>query len=227
MIKKSLRSLIFEDDAPQEKREERYASKFPDAGTNFPSSTQTAEAPPPTYAANIPLECGPHMDAIMKLYEEGFAKLNKQGVEFYEYFEAVVEAGINDPAAYKMALKMLSKMEKGMTKDSLAIQSQFYIDELTKVHATYVSKGVATKAELMSAKDSEGLKLKSDIQLLRDQIESLRNQLGAKEIQLSQIDGRYQPKISELECKIMANDTAKNRLVGLINTVVAGIKTNL
>lgn len=226
-MKKSLRSLIFEDDAPEEKKQEKYTSKFPDAGTSFPSSTATMEAPAPTATSSVPLECAPHMDAIMKRYEDGFASLNRPGIEFYEYFEAVMEAGVNDPAAYKMALKMLSKMEKTMTKDSLAIQSQFYIDELNKVHAGFSSQGVTTKTELMAAKDSEGLKLKNDIQLLKDQMESLKNQLGAKEIQLSQIDGRYQPRINELECKIMANDTAKNRILGSINAVVAGIKANL
>lgn len=226
-MKKSLRSLIFEDDAPEVKKEQKYESRFPEASTSFPSSAPTMEAPSPTITSSVPLECAPHMDSIMKRYEEGFASLNRPGIEFYEYFEAVMEAGVNDPAAYKMALKMLSKMEKTMTKDSLAIQSQFYIDELNKVHAGFSSQGVTAKTELMTAKDSEGLKLKNDIQLLKDQMESLRNQLGAKEIQLSQIDGRYQPKINELECKIMANDTAKNRILGSINAVVAGIKANL
>lgn len=238
-IKKSLRSLIFEEGKDQKKEEPRFNSKFPETNsggaTSFPangnsqttfmeSSTATA---PPVPTVNIPLECAPHMDSIMQLYENGFASLNQPGVEFYEFFEAIVEAGINDSAAYKMALKMLSKMEKTMTKDSLVLQSQFYIDELTKVHAKYNAEGQKKKSDLTADKNAEGQKLGNDIRLLKEQMESLRNQLSAKEMQLSQIDNRYLPKISECDCKLMANDEAKNRIMGTITSVVNGIKANL
>lgn len=239
-IKKSLRSLIFEtEQAPS--KEEKFVSKFPDtlasATTTFPSSPASGQqtqfmhsvavASPPVQATNVPLECAPHMDSIMKLYEKGFASLNQQGVEFYEYFEAIVEAGINDPKAYQMALKMLSKMEKTMTKDTLVVQSQFYVNELVKVHAKYNADGIKAKSDLMAGKDAEGEKLKADIRLLKEQMDTLRNQLSGKEVQLSQIDNRYLPKIGEFDCKIMANDQAKNRILSTIETVVSGIKANL
>lgn len=236
-IKKSLSNLIFVDnDNKKEKPKEKFVSKFPETssmGNTFPSNSQmpfmesSTATSPPVPTLNVPLECAPHMDSIMKLYENGFAGLNRPGVEFYEFFEAVVEAGINDPAAYKMALKMLSKMEKSMTKDSLITQSQFYIDELTKVHSGYSSEGIKKKNDLTADKNSEGQKLQIDIKTIQDQIEALRNQLSVKQTQLSQIDSRYQPKINDFDCRLMANDEAKNRILGTINSVVNGIKTNL
>lgn len=234
-IKKSLKSLIFEDEQVS-KEEPKFTSKFSDAGAmanTFPSSSQTpfmensTMVSPPVPTLNVPLECAPHMESIMKKYENGFASLNRPGIEFYEFFEAVVDTGINDPKSYQMALKILSKSEKSMTKESLISQSQYYIDELMKVHANNSAVGIKMKEDLMADKNSEGNKLRNDIQLLKDQIESIKNQLLAKESQLSQIDARYQPKINDFDCKIMANDEAKNRILGTINAVVNGIKSNL
>lgn len=225
-IKKSLASLIFEDDGKQEKPKEKSASKFPDTnimGSVFPSSPDS----PPVPTLNVPLECAPHMDKIMKLYEDGFASLNRPGVEFYEFFEAVVDTGINDPKSYQMALKILSKSERGMTKDSLVEQSKYYVDELTKVHAGYKADGLKMKNDLMASKQSEENKLSIDIKTIQDQIESMKNQLSAKQMQLSQLDAKYQPKVGDFDCKLMANDEAKNRILGTINAVVNGIKTNL
>lgn len=230
---KSLKSLIFVDSENKEvKPKEKYVSKFPEvssSGNTFPTPSMeasiTTTTPVPTMS--VPLECAPHMDKIMKLYEDGFMSLNRPGVEFYEFFEAIVEAGMNDPAAYKMALKMLSKMEKTMTKNSLIAQSQYYIDELTKVHAGYKADGLKMKNELMGNKESEGNKLRIDIKTIEDQIESMKNQLTGKQTQLSQIEGKYQPKIGDLDCRMMANDEAKTRILGTINNVVNGIRTNL
>lgn len=232
-LPKSLNNLIFADQkSGKDEPKEKYVSKFPETsglGSTFPTPSMEASsvttAPVPTMS--VPLECAPHMEKIMKLYEDGFASLNKPGVEFYEFFEAIVEAGMNDPAAYKMALKILSKNEKTMTKDSLIGQSQYYIDELTKVHAGYKTDGIKMKNELMGNKESEGNKLKIDIKTIQDQIESMKNQLTGKQAQLSQIDAKYQPKIGDLDCKMMANDEAKNRILGTINNVVNGIRTNL
>lgn len=221
---------LFIEEKDVKKEEPKYVSKFPETN-RFPSTSgatvMEAQPAPPIPTMGVPLECAPHMDAIMKNYEAGFASLNKPGIEFFEFFEAVVNAGAENPGSYKMALKMLSGMEKSMTKDSLITQSQYYIDELTKVHAGYNAEGLKKKNDLLADKNAEGQKLTSDIQLLQDQITSITNQLSAKKVQLSQIDAKYQPKLNEFDCKITANDEAKNRILGTINNVVNGIKINL
>lgn len=244
-IKKSLSSLIFvNNDNKDAKPKEKFVSKFPETntmGNTFPGSgpqtpfmENSTIVAPPVPTLNVPLECAPHMEKIMKLYEDGFASLNKPGVEFYEFFEAVIGGGMDNPMTYKIALKTLSSMEKSMTKDSLISQSQYYVDELTKVHAGYNADGLKKKNDLMADKNSEGQKLQIDIKTIQDQIESLKNQIIGKQTQLaerqnqlSQIDTRYQPKVGELDCKLMANDEAKNRILGTINAIVNGIKANL
>lgn len=79
------KNLFFvSDEKEQEKlKQEKFTSKFPDAATSFPTSQPTTLSPPPQ-GTNVPVECGPHMDSIMKLYEDGFAGLNRPGIEFYD-----------------------------------------------------------------------------------------------------------------------------------------------
>jgi len=225
------KNLIFANE--EEKKEEKFQSKFseiPETKTTiFPSSNNETKPIPPMPTSNVPLECAPHMDSIMKLYEEGFSSLNKPGIEFFEYFEAIVDsgAGLTNPTAHKMAFKMLSGMEKSLSKDSLISQSAYYINELNKVHSNYKSAGVKKSGELSNEKTAEETNLKNDVQILKEQLESIKSQITNKELQLTQIDGKYQPKIQELECKILANDEAKNRIMVSIDSVVEGIKNNL
>lgn len=225
MSKKSWKDLIFINENKEAPKEEKFTSKF-DAATTFPSKAGTTVAPIAS-ATVIPTHCAPHMDDVMKKYEEGFARLNKPGIEFFEFFQAVLEAGMDKGDAYKMALKMLSTMEKSMTKDSLIAQSQYYIEELLKVHASFNDAGNKMKNQVLTEKNTEGTKLSSDIQLLKEQLESIKSEISRKEQLLAEIDDRYGSKLNDLDCKIMANDEAKNRISGSINGVVNGIKQNL
>jgi hypothetical protein len=230
--------IVSDNKTPAKKEDDKHITKFPPSSssqTSFPSSkpsgfpvmeSSTSEAPP-VPLMDVPLQCAPHMDSIMDLYEKGFANLNQPGVEFFEFFQAVVEAGTDNPSAYKMALKMLSTMDKTMSKTSLVSQSQFYINELSSVHSGYNSAGIQKKNELLGQKSEEEKSLNAELQNLREQMETIKLQINQKTNELSQIDGKYHPKIQDLECKIMANDSAKNRILGTIQKVVAGIKVNL
>lgn len=223
---KSLKNLIFIN--PENPANE----SAPKADTSFPSTGEakqngTTFPQVATVNPNIPSECAPHMDAIMDLYEKGFTNLNQPGVDFFEFFQAVMDGGASNAGAYKMAFKMLSTMEKGLTKDSLVSQSNFYVNELTKVHTDYNNDGLKKKNELLSTKTIEEQSLKTDVTMLKEQFESIKNQIASKEMQLSQIDSKYQPKLNEIDCKLMANDSAKNRILSSINTVVTGINQNL
>jgi hypothetical protein len=200
--------------------------------TTFPTSQTfpTAQAAPVAQAAPAPTigatNCEPHMDAIMDMYEKGFDGLNRDGVEFFEFFKAVAAANF-EPGAYKMALSVLSGMEKNMTKESLIEQSAYYINEIQLVHTRYTQNGNNKKAEIERSKATENEQLKNDLLLLEEQLKTISAQIESKKIALNQIDTKYAPAIEEVMCKIAANDTAKDRIVGTINMVVQGIKTNI
>src|SRR3972149_10326064 len=132
--------IVSEDKSKDKKtkdtKKETYTSKFPSSSepaksfgggtkSGFPVMEVSTDEAPPIPTLNVPLECASQMDSIMELYEKGFEKLNQPGIEFFEFFQAVVDAGADNPPAYKMAMKLLMSMEKTMTKNSLITQSQF------------------------------------------------------------------------------------------------------
>lgn len=224
--------FVSEDENKEEKREsitfpETPTNKFPEETTGFPTETESAAPVVSTPKPSVPTQCAPHMGDVMKLYEDGFMGLNKDGIEFFEFFEAVVDGGMENPGAYKMALKMLKGMESSMTKESLLAQSQYYIDELKKVHQHYSGAGETKKTELIAESKMEEQTLRDDVRQLEDQQKAITSQIQNKNLALNEIAGKFQPQLNDLDCKIMANDEAKNRILGTIESVVEGIKKNL
>jgi hypothetical protein len=168
-----------------------------------------------------------HLQKALEIYQNGFDSLNQPGYDFYEYYQAVSQAGIDNPQVYSMAFIMAVSMEKTITKDKLIQQSEFYINEITKVFNDYVNKGNDKKTQLLSQKTSESQSLSGELSMMEQQLEALKVQIKDRENKLNAIDGKYSPMISEIDSKLSANDSAKNQVVGLIQQVRNGIINNL
>jgi len=167
------------------------------------------------------------MDKIMSLYEDGFNGLNLAGYDFFEFFQAVVKTGANNPTMYNMALTMAQAMDSTVTKSSLVTQSQYYIDEIEKVYKTYVDSGNVKRQQALQSKGNEEASLANELTEINNEIVRLNQMKSQKEAELSRIDSKYTPDITDVECKLMANDIAKERIIGTIRTVVDGINKNL
>lgn len=198
-------------------------STFPNT---FPTATPVVNTPQPVASIENP-SCQPHLDKIVQLYESGFDGLNQAGYDFYEFYKAVVSGGIDNPQVYAMALSMGKAMDGNVSKDSLLTQSQFYIDEIMKVHQTYVENGTTKKNHLLSTKESERSQLASDLDGLKMQMEAISNQIVAKQTSLAEIDNKYANDLLEVDCKLMANDVAKDKILSSINAVKQGLTNNL
>ena len=177
--------------------------------------------------APAPVACDPYMDEVLAQYETGLNSLNQPGYDFFEYFQSVVKVGIDNTEAYKMALTMAQAMESSVTKDSLISQSEFYIGELNKVHGNFKTQGESKLSALKSNKESEEANLAREAQELERQINELKAKQAGITAQLQSIDSRYAPQISEVECKIKANDNARNIIVSKIEKVKQNINANL
>ena len=126
-----------------------------------------------------------------------------------------------------MAFAMGNAMDKTISKDKLIQQANFYITEINKVYTDYVSKGNQKKSELTEQKNEENKALVNELTLMKQQLEALQTQIQDRERKLSDIDGKYLPKINEVEQKLMANDMAKDKIVQSIITVQNGINSNI
>jgi hypothetical protein len=210
-----------------EQKPQSNTTKFPTSdSTSQPSSFSFPTTPTPTQTF-IPSVSQEHLNNALEVYEKGFDSLNQPGYDFYEFFQAVMNAGVDNPQIYQMAFMMGSGMDKTITKEKLVEQSNFYVAEINKVYNEYVSKGNTKKQETIDQKTSENQSLVGELDLMRQQMEALKTQIADREMKLQAIDGKYGPKLQEIEGKLAANDMAKNKIVQSIEQVKNGIVFNL
>ena len=210
--------------------------------TKLPSSEPKTEAPStslfgsfgfgsnPTPAPTFPTNTAVSNEALAKaldMYENGFDSLNQPGYDFYEFYKAVMAGDVDNPAIYGMAFGMGTAMDRTITKAKLLQQSEFYIAEINKVYNDYVAKGNTKRQEVLNQKNHENESLVSELSLMKQQLEQLQIQIADRENKLSVIDSKYGPILSDVENKIVANDMAKEKIVGSIEQVKNGIINNL
>ncbi len=163
----------------------------------------------------------------IETYENGFESLNQPGYDFFEFYKTVLQGGIDNPQVYQMCFTMGNAMDKTITKEKLLQQSDFYISEITKVYNDNVNKGNIKRQDLITQKNNENQSLITELEMMKQQMEALKVQIQDRENKLSAIGGKYEPKLSEIESKLAANDIAKTILVNSIEQVKQGINNNL
>jgi len=235
------KSLIFtdtgEDDTKKESKGEAVKSfqgKFPTSSVSDTKketvsgfdikSTPTFKT---TSVTTDEISCEPHMEKIMGMYEKGFEDLNQDGYDFYEYYKAIVEAGLGNPVMYQMALTMAKSMDPNVSKSTLLEQAKFYVSEIVKVHEHYQKQGDNKRDKVLKMQTSEESTLTSELTNLDSEISKLSQLRDKKRVDLSRIDGKYASEMAEIQCKVMANDMAKNAILGSIEEVTNGIKNNI
>lgn len=231
----NLRSLIFQDSegdkSPKKEEKVEKAVSFPTESQNstpiVPDFSTTQKAQAIENLQNLADSCQPHIESVMELYEKGFDNLNLEGYDFYEYFKAVLSGGVDNPPVYEMAFNIGKGFDPTVTKEKLLTHADYYIQEIEKVYQNYVEKGNQRSNAITNEKNSENEKLKSEVSIIEGQIESLKQQLEQKNMALRMIDSKFAPELKDIECKLLANSTAKNKLMDSINKVVNGIKTNI
>ena len=69
--------------------------------------------------------------------------------------------------------------------------------------------------------------MSSELDGLKMQMEAISNQIVSKQSSLSEIDNKYANELTEVDCKLMANDVAKDKILSSINAVKQGLTNNL
>ncbi len=220
----NLRDLIFEKDGSEQVKQPEPTLGTP--GITFPPSFPPPGMMTPALTAPV-LSCEPYMGQVMELYETGFDSLNKEGYDFYEYFKAILKGGVDNPLIYDMAFQMAKGMDKTVTKERLLGDSDFYIQELDKVFSNYVAAGKSKKDETIHLKKVESEKLTKEVSEIDKEISRLTSEKRVKEEALQSIDKKYDPTVQEIDCKLLANQTARDTLVGSIKKVKEGLTTNV
>jgi len=212
------------DKPTQEKPVENTQMKFP-TNTNNTFPTYTSPTQPVQFnSSQIPQE---YLNKAIEVYKSGFDSLNQAGYDFYEFYQAITQGGVNNPQIYPMAFTMANAMDKSVTKDKLIQTAEFYLSEINKVYNDYVSKGNGKKQDLITQKNNENQALVNELSLMEQQLEALRTQIQDRQNKLNAIGGKYEPMISDVDNKLSANEIAKNQIVQSIEQVKTGIINNL
>jgi hypothetical protein len=237
--------FIVSEETPTDKPvEQTIPSPAPTSATKFPSSTPQPEetsafsafgfgktepaVTTPTFTSSSSQGVSEEQLAkALATYTNGFDSLNQPGYDFYEFYQAVIGAGVENPQIYTMAFAMGTGMDKTITKSKLITQSDFYLTEINKVYSDFVAKGNAKRQEVIDQKNHENQSLMGELDLMKQQLEQLQIQISDRQNKLSVIDSKYGPVISEVENKLTANNMAKDKIVSSIELVKQGINNNL
>jgi hypothetical protein len=212
------------DKPTQEKPVENTQTKFP-TNTNNTFPTYTAPTTPVQFnSSQVPQE---YLAKAIEVYKSGFDSLNQNGYDFYEFYLAITQGGINNPQIYPMAFTMANAMDKSVTKDKLIQTADFYLSEINKVYNDYVAKGNGKKQDLITQKNNENQALVTELSMMEQQLEALKTQIQDRQNKLNAIGGKYEPMISDVDNKLSANEMAKNQIVQSIEQVKTGIINNL
>jgi hypothetical protein len=204
-------------------------SEQPVGQTSAPAFTFTPEpTPTPTQTYQAPVQVSnEYMQKAFEMYEKGFESLNKDGFDFYEFYQSVMQGGPTNPQVYTMAFGMGSIMKKSLSKNDLIVDADYYIAEITKVYNDNVTKGNAKKQALLAQKDLENKSLVGELETMQNQLEALKVQIDDRKRKLSDIDNKYSPELTDFDNKLGANELAKNRIVDSIEQVKQGINLNI
>ncbi len=207
-------------------------SNFEDDGDIFSMKPKASATEQPIVEETEPVPTSkngtnPYMDEITSLYEDGFTKLNKEGVDFYEFYQSVKVGGIDNVAAYPMAFNMCKGMNPEFTKETAISDGEDYITSIDSAYQQYKTSGENKLNQAKTEKSDEEATLQSEVDELEGQIRQLTATLNTKKRELGSIGDKYKDKLEAISLKLEANKVVKTNLTNSITKVITNIKNNL
>lgn len=194
----------------------------------FGKSTPSSNVTPKNIDVNhVTNSNNPYLDEIIALYENGFNKLNKEGVDFYEFYQSIKAGGLDNVSTYPMAFNMCKAMNPSLTKESIVSDGEYYVESIEKAYDQYKASGESKLNQTNQEKDSEEASLKEEVNSIEAQIRELTNTLNIKKGELDSIGGKYKSKLESISLKLDANKIAKTKLISEINKVITNINNNI
>jgi hypothetical protein len=216
------------DKKPEVKKEapKTMPSSMPSSGTPYIPSSMPTEMP----TSSVSVDTGALatvLATVQETYRNGFNTLNREGYDFFEYYQSIKSINGTNADSYKMAYTLGKSMNPSISPESLSSDSQFYITEINKVFTQFETAGRAKASEIEAQKNQSKMGLKGEIEATQAEISRLQSELERKTAQLSNIDSQYDPMLSEVNLKLQANQIARNELVSSLEEVANNIKNYL
>lgn len=228
----SLKKLIFTD-----QEEAQVGNQSPDVQKNplpkeikeYPTASETktvSNQQPPA----IPITANDGSTDIkqMKLKVLGILeRLNEQGLDFFEVWNAAAAMGKVDETTLKAAYTSLKFVDNTLTKEKLKTTGTNYANKLKETIAKETQQKETEKHKAEQDREFEKTTLNNEIKTLTDSIAKLQEDLKKKQITLAQINDKYEPKLKEIEQKIAIGNAAVNEVITDIQTTLAIIERSI
>jgi len=231
-ILNSLKKLIFEDDQPQQASQEQRSPspalkpERPHVPPTDPSpSAATGKTPPP-----IPITANDGTTDLKEMKLKVYAileKLNEQGVDFFEVWNAAAAMGKVEENTLKAAYTSLKFVDSSLSKDKLIATGTNYANKLKETIAKESEQKQAEKKKTEQDRTIEIANLNSEIKTITENIAKLQDDLQKKQLALGQINEKYEPKIKDIEQKINIGNAAVDEVVAEINTALHMINQSI
>ncbi|WP_433901392.1 hypothetical protein [Sphingobacterium puteale] len=232
-ILSSLKKLIFEDD--QTGSTPPSPPPVPPAPTKEKLSTPTyTSAQPPVSTGKtpppIPITANDGSTDLKEMKLKVYAileKLNEQGVDFFEVWNAAAAMGKVEENTLKAAYTSLKFVDGSLSKEKLVATGTNYANKLKETIAKESEQKEAEKKRTEQDRTMEITNLNSEIKALTENIAKLQDDLQKKQIALGQINEKYGPKIKEIEQKIAIGNAAVGEVITEINSALHMINQSI
>lgn len=153
--------------------------------------------------------------------------LNKPGIDFFEVWNAAVEMGGANSSNIKSAFTSLKYADKSLTKARLIESGQAYVKDLSAVIETESKKRAEEKNKLDREMEEVKSKLDAEIVSIEQQIYSLQQRLADKKSERENIHSKYDPRIADINKKIIAGRQSVNIVLAEMQQVLDIINKDL
>ncbi len=235
-ILNSLKKLIFEDDQPQQ------APSVQTSPTPAPTAVPEKPTIPPAYSSPsepattgktpppIPITANDGTADLKEMKVKVYAileKLNEQGVDFFEVWNAAAAMGKVEENTLKAAYTSLKFVDSSLSKDKLIATGTNYANKLKETIAKESEQKQAEKKKTEQDRTIEIANLNNEIKTITENIARLQDDLQKKQLALGQINEKYEPKIKDIEQKINIGNAAVDEVVTEINNALRMINQSI
>lgn len=222
-ILKGLKRILFTDEPGSEQQRATVSA-------NAPAPQGKTPAPPPAEVKTgnttwvSPDDSSKEMK--LKVYQL-LENMNKQGIDFFEVWNASTEMGGSSAANVKAAFTSLRFADKSLTKDKLLETGAYYMTNLQNVLKTETEKRLDEKARIDKEKEQVAGSLASEITSLEQQITALQEKLAAKKQERDTINEKYEPRIADINTRIHAGQQSVNSVLAEMQQVMDVIQKEI
>eukprot|EP01132_Coremiostelium_polycephalum_P021442 gene21442-25461_t len=182
-ILKSLKKLIFED-SPE---------------PAVPEPKTSVAQPAPEVKAGTPVTKNPQTNLTQNTSDLPVGDVKQMKLKVWN---AAAAMGAVDAGSLKAAFTSLKYADKTLDKDKLVRTGASYAAELKRVIDKETAQKQAQKESIEQSQVAEKANLSTEVEKLQQDIEALKEKLGARQKELKEINSKYEPQLKDIDAKI-------------------------